>query len=356
MATPRSEGAPVLQGGRDKGLGSPVVVRLAGFGFLRFSGDAAPPSLACSPVGRVRPPVLEAGEDRSMFTSLTLVAGLLVAVAPADPSGAAVPELTLQYRMAPETGYEQVWRPTGGGLTLGANVPYEFRVLLDEDAWWARDVELSHWEGATASPSDEGSVTATLMVPVAMDVEVGVAVLVSGEGLAHTLTSFTSVRTVDVVLPPPPGDGGKQAAQAPGGGFGTGRPNNEVVDVQGRGQGGGCLGITESTFAWLYDTGTPDAACTATGNIWGVSVSGPVRCPKGLSKVFVRDQYGQVHDYDNWVPPKPAIPTCTTDAFVIRLEIFEFCAVGVIYDQGDIWELEIQCCDGCTKTVTLIVL
>jgi hypothetical protein len=290
-----------------------------------------------------------------MLTCLDLVAGLLVAAAPADPSGAAVPGLTLQYRMAPETGYEQSWRPTGGRLMLGANVPYEFRVLLDEDAWWARDVELSHWEGATASPSDEGSVTATMVVPVEMDVEVGVTVLVSGEGLAHTLTSFTSVKAVDVVLPPPPGDGGKHAAQAPGGGFGPGRPNNEVVDVQARGQGGGCFGITESTFAWLYDTGATELACVPTGTKWGVSVTGPVRCPNGLSKIFVRDQYGLVHDYDDWVPPKPPIPSCTTDPFVIRLEIIESCAAGLIYDQGDIWELEIQCCDGCTKTVTLIV-
>jgi hypothetical protein len=228
-----------------------------------------------------------------MFTSLALVAGLLVAAAPADPSGAAAPELTLQYRMAPETGFEQGWRPSGPRLTLGANVPYELRVLLDGDAFWARDVELSHWEGATASPPDEGSVTATLVVPVAMDVEVGVAVLVSGEGLAHTLTSFTSVRTVDVLLPPPPGKGGgKQQAQAPGGGFGPGRPNNEVVGVQARGQTGGCSGITETTFAWLYDTGVADAACAATGNAWAVSVAGPVRCPGGLSKVYVRDQYG----------------------------------------------------------------
>ena len=78
-------------------------------------------------------------------------------------------------------------------------------------------------------------------------------------------------------------------------------------------------------------------------------------CPSGLSKVLVTDNFGIQYDYDDFVPPKPMIPVCTKNPFVFRLDIVEICPAGVEYFDGDLWELEVRCCNGCSRTIVLVV-
>jgi hypothetical protein len=290
----------------------------------------------------------------SLLATLLLLSTLTSPTAEATPAPDA--RLTLEYRLAPESGFEQAWRQLGPMGRIAVGQPYDLRAVLDGDPWWGTadgsSPQLLHWQGAVSTATPEGAVTARLVVPFAQQLQLGVAALLGVPGDPTTASTFHTLRALDVDMPRPEARLPKQSAGV-GGGVVTGTDRPKVGGKPGPGGTGNNCALS-AVLAKLVSTGNFDAACT--GFIQElVTVVGLVTCPGGLDKLIVQDNFGLSHDYDSFVPPKPPIPTCTTDPFGVRIDVAEVCIAGLDYEPGDIWELEIRCCDGCVRFVTLYV-